>query len=147
MKKRYHVFLALAGPHEDNRAMMMLEDRRRKRSADPLVALHYQLTSARKQGVLDTIVLADETGVVVAGSGAWAACEELAAYAPLLAQGTETSERIDAMRPHVHVRVIQAGSTRVLLCAKANPAAELVSARTAIISRTAAGITRILEAA
>ena len=52
--------------------MTFLEDRRRKRSDDPLVALHYQLAHARSEGRLDAIVVADDTGVVVAGAGAWA---------------------------------------------------------------------------
>ena len=71
----------------DDVRMTFLEDRRRTRSADPLVALHYQLAQARQEGQLDAIVVADDSGVVVAGAGAWAVCEELAAYAPLLAQG------------------------------------------------------------
>ena len=51
------------------------EERRKKRSQDPLVALHYQLSIARTEGDLETIVLADHAGTVVAGAGAWAACE------------------------------------------------------------------------
>src|SRR5215472_4561954 len=72
---------------ETIRSMTVLEDRRRKRSRDPLVALHYQLAHARSEGRLEAIVVADDSGVVVAGAGAWAVCEELAAYAPLLVQG------------------------------------------------------------
>ena len=34
-------------------------DRRRRRSADPLVALHYQLSETRSRGELDAIVVAD----------------------------------------------------------------------------------------
>src|SRR5208282_2231924 len=66
--------------------MTTLEDRRRKRSQDPLIALHYQLAHARQDGELEAIVLADTSGIVVAGAGSWATCEELAAYAPLLAR-------------------------------------------------------------
>ena len=47
-------------------------ERRRRRSPDPLVALHYQLSSVRKDGALDTVVVADGSGVVVAGAGSWA---------------------------------------------------------------------------
>src|ERR1700722_12760211 len=71
--------------HQTSPTMTHLEDRRRKRSVDPLVALHYKLAYARKNGALDAIVVADSSGVVVAGAGSWATCEELAAYAPLLA--------------------------------------------------------------
>ena len=38
------------------------EERRKKRSHDPLVALHYQLSTARTEGDLETIVLADHAG-------------------------------------------------------------------------------------
>src|SRR5271165_1035438 len=62
-------------------------ERRTKRSSDPLVALHYQLAHCRRERGLDALVVADDSGVVVAGSGSWAACEELAAYAPLLVRG------------------------------------------------------------
>ena len=80
------------------------EDRRRRRSADPLVALHYQLSVTRSRGELDAIVVADASGVVVAGAGSWPVCEELAAYAPLLAEGSWASmtdsvtSRVDSLR-------------------------------------------------
>src|SRR5262249_3997345 len=70
-------------------------ERRRRRSDDPLVALHYQLAHARQEGQLEAIVVADDAGVVVAGAGAWATCEELAAYAPILAQGQWTEPGLD----------------------------------------------------
>src|ERR1019366_6378322 len=93
--------------------MSFLEDRRRKRSDDPLVALHYQLAQARQEGRLEAIVIADDAGVVVAGAGAWAVCEELAAYAPLLAQGvwTEpgmaTQSRVAELRTEVDVQPVE----------------------------------------
>ena len=68
------------------------EDRRQRRSVDPLIALHYHLAQARTQSSLDAIVVADASGVVVAGAGSWAACEELAAYAPLLARAPAPGE-------------------------------------------------------
>ena len=71
------------------------DERRRKRSNDPLIALHYQLAHARTEGRYDAVVVADGSGVVVAGAGAWATCEELAAYAPLLAQGQWTEPGLD----------------------------------------------------
>ena len=45
------------------------DERRRKRSDDPLVALHYQLAHARTEGRFDAVVVADGSGVVVAGAG------------------------------------------------------------------------------
>jgi hypothetical protein len=99
-------------------------ERRRRRSSDPLVALHYQLSSARAQGDLDAIVVADPSGVVVAGAGSWPICEELAAYAPLLADGdwagmsTQVSSRVEALRREVNVRLVSVGGQDVLLCAR-----------------------------
>ena len=133
--------------------------RRHKRSADPLIALHHQLTHARHQGSLDTVVLADSSGVVVAGAGSWAACEELAAYAPLLAdEPGRTGEglvqsRIEAMRADAFVRPIRIGGQDVLLCGRGARVAEGAprghdpESREVVLSRAAEGISRILSAA
>jgi len=118
-----------------------LEDRRRRRSIDPLVALHYQLSSTRKEGALDTVVVADDEGVVVAGAGSWAACEELAAFAPLIARGEPLLEG-----GGVSVRSV--GGDRVLLCTRAAQSTEELSAvREAAITRAVVGVSRILQAA
>src|SRR5258708_15116401 len=107
---------------------MNSEERRRKRSSDPLVALHYQLAKARHEGQLEAIVVADGSGVVVAGSGAWAVCEELAAYAPLLAQGVwsepgiASASRVAQLRTQVDVQSVEVDGQTVLLCAR-GPAA------------------------
>jgi hypothetical protein len=99
-------------------------DRRRNRSDDPLVAMHYQLAQARREGRLDAIVVADDSGVVVAGAGAWAACEELAAYAPLLAQGLwrepglGADSRIAELRTEVDVQPVDVDGQTVLLCGR-----------------------------
>src|SRR5262249_48619062 len=92
-----------------------MDDRRLRRSSDPLVALHYQLSSARARGDLDAIVVADPSGVVVAGAGSWPVCEELAAYAPLLADGQwavmsdNVSSRVETLRREVDVRAVAVG--------------------------------------
>jgi hypothetical protein len=102
----------------------MDRDRRMRRSSDPLVALHYQLSSTRTRGDLDAIVVADPSGVVVAGAGSWPVCEELAAYAPLLADGgwaslsDQVSSRVEALRREVDVRLVSVGGQDVLLCAR-----------------------------
>jgi hypothetical protein len=118
-------------------------ERRRRRSNDPLVALHYQLSLARAEGALDTIVVADAAGVVVAGAGAWAACEELAAYAPLLDRdGERMPPRIESLRGEVDVRRVQIGSETVLLCVRGSRGD---AARTAV-DRASEGVLRILAA-
>lgn len=131
-------------------------DRRQRRSADPLVALHYQLSSTRARGELDAIVVADPSGVVVAGAGSWPVCEELAAYAPLLAEGAwgsmtgEVSSRVDSLRRDAFVRSVLVGGQEVLLCARQkrrSEAVELGEATQRELDHAAAGITRILLSA
>jgi hypothetical protein len=129
--------------------MTFLEDRRRKRSQDPLVALHYHLAQARHEGKLDAIVVADDAGVVVAGAGAWAVCEELAAYAPLLAQGvwiepgaaSPSSSRVAELRTEVDVQPVDVEGQTVLLCARGG------WLRAMAMEKAAEGVARILTRA
>jgi hypothetical protein len=144
-----------AGPGETLHTMTHLEDRRRKRSVDPLVALHYKLAYARKNGALDAIVVADSSGVVVAGAGSWATCEELAAYAPLLARTTgddylslPVASRIETMRSQVGVRTMVIDGQEVLLCARSVAARAADGAtRDASLEDAAEGVVRILARA
>jgi hypothetical protein len=129
-----------------NEAKVESSERRRKRSHDPLVALHYQLTQARAQGDLDAIVVADASGVVVAGAGAWAVCEELAAYAPFLAAedggaSHALSSRLASLRAEVDVQTMRVGSEEVLVCARGG------RSRKESLASAAEGIDRILRAA
>ena len=132
------------------------EDRRRRRSIDPLIALHYQLAHIRTSGALDAIVVADASGVVVAGAGSWAACEELAAYAPLLARSGsgahldgdgdgESASRVEALRGQIAVTSFEVDDQEVLVCVRGggNDGAE----RTTTVKAAAFGVARILRAA
>ncbi len=127
--------------------MTTAEDRRRKRSEDPLVALHYQLAHARTEGRLEALVVADDAGVVVAGAGSWAVCEELAAYAPLLAQGIWSepgngrTSRVAQLRTEVDVQPVDVGGQTVLLCARGG------ILRSSAMERAASGVARILQRA
>jgi hypothetical protein len=132
------------------------EDRRRRRSADPLVALHYQLSETRSRGELDAIVVADASGVVVAGAGSWPVCEELAAYAPLLADGSWASmtdsvtSRVETLRRDVEIRALVIGGQEVLLCARRQRRGEGREPGEGVerdLDQAAAGISRILESA
>src|SRR5215210_1120465 len=60
------------------------QERRTHRSADALAALSRLLDGARRRSGLDALAVADETGILVAGAGAFRACEQLAAEAPFL---------------------------------------------------------------
>jgi len=132
------------------------DERRRRRSADPLIALHYQLSSTRSKGELDAIVVADTSGVVVAGAGSWPVCEELAAYAPLLADGSwgsmtaQVSTRVDSLRKDAIIQRLTIAGQEVLLCArhkKKTEALEAVAAAARDLSEAAQGVSRILSAA
>jgi len=133
---------------------MSTDERRRRRSSDPLVALHYQLSTSRTRAELDAIVVADASGVVVAGAGSWPVCEELAAYAPLLADGSggimtdQVSSRVESLRHEVEVRAVSVGGQEVLLCARRQRRTEGLES-TELIARemdeAAQGISRILE--
>jgi hypothetical protein len=139
---------------------MHQEERRQRRSDDPLIALHYQLAQARSQGALDAIVVADTAGVVVAGAGPWAACEELAAYAPILASarfgadvgedGHDEGSRVEVLRGKTAVSRVEVdgGLGEVLFCAHGGRAGARAGAG---LERTLAeamrGVARILRAA
>jgi len=120
-------------------------DRRRRRSDDPITALHYQLSFTRSEANLEAVVLVDETGCLVAGAGAWPVCEELAAYAPLLAnpgaiESGVVGSRIAHMKRDVEVVPLDGG--RALLCGRGGG-----SRRAPSIARAAEGCKRILKVA
>jgi hypothetical protein len=118
------------------------QERRKQRSADPLVALHYQLAHSKSHSTADAIVLADTSGVVVAGAGSWVVCEELAAYAPLFSQSESgLPDRVASLRAECEVREMIAGGQPMLLCAMGK-----TSARTRAADLASAGVVRILEA-
>lgn len=126
-------------------------DRRRRRSNDPLAAVHHQLDFARHEAELDALVLADTSGCLVAGAGALSECELLAAHAPLrddewtapwdsdLGPGAELATRVDAGLADVEVCRLVVDGTELLLCAKGGGAE-----RQAWMARAAAGCARIL---
>lgn len=120
-------------------------DRRRRRSDDPITALHYQLASTRGEANLDALVLVDDTGCLVAGVGSWPVCEELAAFAPLLAHPSAIRDaglgtRLAALSEHVELLRLAVDGTTVLLCGRGGN-----DKRGASIARAAAGCRRILS--
>ncbi|MCL2725910.1 MAG: hypothetical protein FWD69_15895 [Polyangiaceae bacterium] len=109
------------------------------------------MTSARERCEADTVVVADASGLVVAGAGSWPVCEELAAYAPILAEGAwaTTSEavnsRVEALRREVEVRVVSLGEQDVLLCAHRQRCRNERPDNIHDIDQAAAGVRRILS--
>lgn len=119
-------------------------ERRRRRSHDPITALHYQLATIRREASLDAVVLVDDSGCLVAGAGAWPVCEELAAYAPLLSEPEHrlrkvVSARIATLAQHVESFSFQVDGQPVLLCGRGG-----TSRRGDALSRAADGVRRIL---
>lgn len=119
-------------------------DRRRRRSEDPITALHYQLSFARTEAQLEALVLVDDSGCLVAGAGAWPLCEELAAYAPLLAhpsaiQNEKVGSSLAAMARETEIRTMMIDGCEALICGRGGSVG-----RAASIARAAAGCRRIL---
>jgi hypothetical protein len=118
-------------------------DRRKQRSTDPLVALHYQLAQSKTQSAVEAIVVADSAGVVVAGAGSWILCEELAAYAPLFGHSDESlPARVASLRAECEVREVTAGGQPMLLCAMGK-----TTARSRAADLASEVVVRILETA
>lgn len=121
-------------------------NRRMRRSRDPIIALHYQLSTVRSEAGLDALVLVDDSGCLVAGAGAWPVCEELAAYAPFLASKvpvarSEVRARTSAMTNDTQVRPVPLDGMEALLCARGGRGRDVSSA----MGRAAAGCRRILD--
>ena len=120
-------------------------ERRRRRSEDPITALHYQLAATRWEANLDALVLVDEAGCLVAGVGSWPVCEELAAFAPLLAdpgaiRSAGLGTRLAALSPDVELLRLSVDGAPVLLCGRGGN-----DRRGSSIERAAAGCRRILS--
>ena len=118
-------------------------ERRRERSADAGTALQCLLESTRCKNGLPVIAVADEAGLLVAGAGAFDACEELAAFAPLLAAPPPANDtvptRLDVLARRTAVRRIRVDGIEVLICGQGDsPARELA------LAAVAAGCQRIL---
>lgn len=114
-------------------------ERRIRRSDDPMTALHYQLAFARDEADLEAIVLADSSGCLVAGAGAWPTCEELAAYAPLIAMGADVpaSSRVAEIAETSGARSFSIDGSEVILCIRG-------AADDDLVLRVMAGCRRIL---
>lgn len=61
--------------------MNLKAERRLKRSADPIIALHYRLAAEKKAGALKAIVVSSREGSIVGACGSFPQCEELASIA------------------------------------------------------------------
>jgi hypothetical protein len=119
-------------------------ERRTSRSSDPLIALSRLLESTRARARLPALAVADSSGLLVAGAGAYQDCEELAAYAPLL---MDTAVANDAVEPTLEalsttssVRRVAVEDLEVLVCGRGDPAG-----RERALPELALGCQRILR--
>ncbi len=122
-------------------------ERRRRRSADAITALHYQLSTTRTETGMDAVVLVDDRGCLVAGAGAWPLCEELAAYAPLLEDPSRivrrtVSARIAELSEEAYAVSFDVLGSEVVLCGRGGG-----EGRGELLERAMVGIRRILRAA
>jgi hypothetical protein len=137
--------LALCPATPDSEDATAAAERRRRRSEDPITALHYQLAATRWEADLDALVLVDDAGCLVAGVGSWPVCEELAAFAPLLAdpgaiRSAGLGTRLAALSADVELLRVSVDGAAVLLCGRGGN-----DKRGSSIARAAAGCRRILS--
>jgi hypothetical protein len=123
----------------------MLE-RRRHRSDDALSALTRLLEAARARAGLDALAVADTAGLLVAGAGASQTCEELAAWAPVVAHAPANDADAAASAPfagRTSLRRLCVGGSEIVVVAC------LGTARTAAeeLDAVSAGCQRILSPA
>ena len=123
----------------ESEPVKLAAERRVARSTDALVALSRLLDGSRRAGGLDAIVVADPTGCLVAGAGAFRVCEELAAQAPLAANDVVPT-RLDVLSRRTDVRRLSIDGIEVLLCGHGADAGD----RSTALEHAAAGCARIL---
>lgn len=121
--------------------MWSLIERRVERSAQLDRALELMLRAHRERGEFDALVLATTDGIVVASDGPRLDCEELAAYAPLLARGRALA--LDPRRLRgVTVHAFVVGRQELLLAIRGGTSDEV---RAAVALASMQGVTRILR--
>ena len=103
-------------------------ERRAARRANTLSALDELLDAVRRDSDFRALAVADSAGVLVAGSGAFAECEELAAWAPLAARQAAKDDpsksqkwdtvptRLEVVARKMLVRRLTIDGIEVLLC-------------------------------
>ena len=120
----------------------ILEERRERRSADRETALRFQLESVKNRGNIEALVLADADGLLLAGAGEPAICEELGALAPLVARsamGMPLGPLLEG--GDVAVRPVSIHGQELVLASLGGGVA-----RDALLTTSSEGIRRILAA-
>ena len=121
--------------------MWNVVERRVERSSSLDNALELLLRTQRARGEMDLMLLATADGVIVASDGPSEVCEELAAYAPLLARGLALT--IDSKRLRgVSVHAFMVGRQEMVLATRGGVDDSLTSA---LALASIQGATRILR--
>jgi hypothetical protein len=107
---------------------------------DPLATLSRLLDTARERTGISALAVADDSGLLIAGAGSWANCEELAARAPLMAEvGLAVNDtvptRLDVLARRSEVRRITVDGMRVFVCGEGRNAAAAVAGATQCVRR------------
>jgi hypothetical protein len=106
---------------QNEQAFGPTDERRRDRCETTLGALTRLLEAARRRSDLDALALCDGAGFLVAGAGAAQLCDELAAYAPILAAADSPANDIlptslMARERKFRVQRLSIDGIEVLLC-------------------------------
>jgi len=117
-------------------------ERRQARSNNALIALSRLLEGSRRIGGLEALAVSDPTGCLVAGAGAFQACETLAAWAALGSAPANdiVPTRLDVLARKSEVRRLSIDGVEVLLSAGGGE----THARKKALDHAAAGCQRIL---
>ena len=122
---------------------MSTPERRRRRSAEPGLALHYQLAACCDEGQVAAMALADDDGRPLALAGHPQACRDVAHRLTAVASRIDEAECTvlgDGQRWDVSMRKVQTPTGAVVVCAVGGSSL----ARHRQIERTRAGAGRIL---
>ena len=123
---------------------ILADDRRASRSSDTATALQYLVDAQKARGALDTMALATEDGLLLAGVGSDA--EMLCALAPILARGRSLKGVTPEETKGVSVHAVLVGGREFYLAMRGpdnNEKALTPRAQLALASMQAA--TRILR--
>jgi hypothetical protein len=96
-----------------------LLDRRHDRTTDTLGALTRLLESARRKSGFEALALSDDAGLLVAGAGSAALCDELAAVSPVQARWAANDtvpSALDVVEGRARMRRLRVNGIEVILC-------------------------------
>ncbi len=95
-------------------------NRRLNRSEDIQVALSFQLAATAERAKFESIVLADDLGLVVAAAGRKSMCEQMAAVSPMLASNKRSwhgSVKTNKGQVRLSIAPVSVGKMKLYLCA------------------------------